>query len=528
VNIRHIPTLAAAIVLATGCGDDRVSGGGDEMGNFVRVSILDSTGAPAAGARVQLRSLDQILSPADPIPPPVGAYLADTNGRVEIPSPGSGRWMLVSRLGPTGRADTLSTEIDKPLPLRTLRLGRLATLRGHLEPVAGQRNWITLAGRAVSCAPDSMGDFRLDSVEPGPVVVVASDTSKILDRKMAFIAPGEERDLGSFASDWSGWSWRKDIWLNTGTRGVAISEKVVDLPIPLRLTNSDIDFAALRSDFSDLRATRPDGRPLPLSIEQWDSAGGVLTAWILVDTVFAGRDSQAIVLRGGNATAKAARANPFDASHGWSGVWHMGQDLSDMTGSGHGAVDNSSTYKSGGQVGECRWFTRSTPGAMSAPGIGMDAEPRGDLTIESWVRLDNKSSTGSDPIVSRQGSGYRLQRDGTSRFLGFGVLDSTGNGDTATVKVVGKTDFTDGQFHHVAGMKRGDTLLVFVDGARDGQKLYTGTTGRSSAGLGIGQDGSLTWDGMIDELRIGRVSRSDDWIKLSFEAQKKTSMFITR
>jgi len=527
MNSRNIVALVAATTSMFACGEERISGGGDEMGNFVRVSLVDSTGAPAAGARIVVRPSDQILSPTDSVPAPWRSLVAGPDGVVEIPSLGTGHWTLAARLGNTGRAETLSTESGKAVPAETLSLGRLSSLSGHVEPAPGGKTWISLAGQAAAVEPDSLGNFRLDNVTPGVVGLVAATSSGIIGRKDVPLAPGESRDLGSFASDWSAWSLRKTIWLNTGSRGVATTSTVTDLPIALNLTNSDFDFSKLRSDFSDLRATRPDGRPLPLSIERWDAAAGTLTIWIRMDTVHAGRDSQAVVLRGGNPSARASWANPFDPGVGWSGVWHMGQNLSDATGSGHDADDDSSTYKSGGMVGECRWFTRSTPGTMSAPGSGMDADPRGDLTLETWVRLDTRSSNGFDPIVSRGNTGYRLQRDGTTNFLSFAVLDSI-DADTATVKATGTTNFADGQFHHVVGMRRGDTLLVFVDGVRDGQKSYNGTTKRSSAPVGIGANGSLTWEGMIDELRIGRVARSDDWIRLSYEAQKKTSAFVSR
>jgi hypothetical protein len=528
-RVRFACLVAAAFF--AGCGDERIGGGGDEMGNFIRVSLRDSAGAPAAGARIMLRPASQILSPDSIAPLPLRTLVVGEDGTVDVELPPPGRYTLVARAGSTGRADTFSVARGTTtLSGRILSLGRLASLTGRIEPRTGLETWISLAGRADAVGIDSLGNFRLDSVVPGPVEVVAHSPAGIISRANLSVSAGETLDLGSLASDWSDWPLKKTIYLNTGAKGIAIGSTVTDLPLALRLTSSDLDFSKLRSDFADLRATRADGRPLPLSVERWDATSGILTVWIGMDTIHTGRDSQAIVLRGGNTAAAATSANPFQSTGGWSGVWHMGQDLSDATNTGNNADDASTTYKSGGVVGECRWFTRTTPGRMSvANAANLDPTPSGDLLVEAWVRLDTKSANGSDPIVSRGNSGYSLQREGTTNFIAFAVLDSSSASDTTTVKVVGNTDFADGQFHHVAGMRRGNSLLVFVDGIRDGQKLYTGATKKSNSALDIGSNGSNDhWEGMIDELRIGRVSRSDDWIRLSYEGQKQSSGFVSR
>lgn len=256
--------------------------------------------------------------------------------------------------------------------------------------------------------------------------------------------------------DWSDWKWSRRIFFHTGASGIAIDQDVTDLPVPLRLTREDIDFSQVRPDFSDLRITTPDGRPMPISVEWWNPSDSTLLVWTRLDSVRRDRDSQMVVVRGGNPGASRLWTNPF-RTEGWRGVWHLGADLSDQTGAGHDARDFA-TFKSGGEVGECRWFKRDTAGHLEiADAADLDPAPEVDLLVEAWVRLDTRDPSGDDPIVDRGNGGYRLQREGTSNSASFSVVDSAASSTAHPVfaKVTGTTDFADGAFHHLVGMRRG-------------------------------------------------------------------------
>lgn len=527
-------SAASAGILLASCGETSSpnAGGGDEMGNFLRVSLSTTEGAPVAGARVWARSLDEPLMPESAPAPPPREGISGPDGRILLAQLTPGRWLVTARGKGIGRVDTVTVVDSSTRIAMSLALDRLGSLRGIVEPKPGQNSSvIRLPGRGLALRTDSLGAFQVDSLEPGPVILVAGNPKETSLLRQGSIIPGQIQDFGALAIDWSDWSWSRNIFLNTGASGISIRGGVTDLPIPLRLSRKDVDFSQLRPDFSDLRITTPDGRPMPMSVEWWNPSDSTLLVWTRLDSVHRDQDSQVLVVRGGNSRATKLWTNPF-RSDAWQGVWHLGADLSDQTGSGRDARDFA-TFKSGGEVGECRWFKRDTVGHLEiADGTGLDPDPAGDVLVEAWARLDTRDPSGDDPILHRGSAGYRLQREGTSNFASFAIFDSAASSTAHPVfaKVTGTTNFADGAFHHLVGMRRGDSLLLFVDGKRDGQASFTGRTTSSNAPVWIGSNGSgRSWYGMIDEVRISRIARSDDWIRLSFEAQRKSgSPFLSR
>jgi hypothetical protein len=260
-------------------------------------------------------------------------------------------------------------------------------------------------------------------------------------------------------------------------------------------------------------------------VEKLDTLKDSLVVWVLVDSLEAGTDSQPFLIRGGNPAARPLNSSPFPASQGWAGVWNMGSGSSDQTGSGHDALDTNA-YQTTGVIGLARYFDRTNKGHFTVPfSADLGAPAVGDFQVEAWARLDTKDSAWDD-VVNQGDAGFRLQRFSNTNFLAFGFTDSaTGE----YVGVSGTTNIADGFFHHLVGMRRGDSLLVFVDGKRDGQKHWTGKARSSTRPITIAGNGSDRFFlGLIDEVRISRSARSDDWVHLSYESQRAGSPFLSR
>jgi hypothetical protein len=120
----------------------------------------------------------------------------------------------------------------------------------------------------------------------------------------------------------------------------------------------------------------------------------------------------------------------------------------------------------------------------------------------------------------------RAGGDGTARFL-CGQSDSAATTTTRSVQlnlsasnaiqgsvfeaavvtsVTGTTTFTATGWHHVAFVRTGNILKLFIDGVLEGSNVaFSGTVNNSTNAFGVGCLGELTtlvWNGSIDEFRL--------------------------
>lgn len=135
----------------------------------------------------------------------------------------------------------------------------------------------------------------------------------------------------------------------------------------------------------------------------------------------------------------------------------------------------------------------------------------GDFTIECFIRLDDTPGSGFNYGIACKGSdtnrAYLLYVPPSTRNLNFTINDSTGAlGFTATL-----TDpLVVGQWHHVAAVREGRKMTIFIDGAiasQDATALAAGavvrnnTTAFAVGNLYPGQYANCFFKGRIDEFR---------------------------
>ena len=112
----------------------------------------------------------------------------------------------------------------------------------------------------------------------------------------------------------------------------------------------------------------------------------------------------------------------------------------------------------------------------------------GALTVEAWVAIDAAAPVNHSLIAGRWGtqvdstSGLRLVHDTAAGVFAFHVSP---NG-TSQEAAVGGTPYTQGAWHHVAGVYDGSRLAVFVDGILDGETPYAGGIFDNGLGLALG------------------------------------------
>ncbi|MEI6969955.1 MAG: LamG-like jellyroll fold domain-containing protein [bacterium] len=145
---------------------------------------------------------------------------------------------------------------------------------------------------------------------------------------------------------------------------------------------------------------------------------------------------------------------------------------------------------------------------LGSPSVGS-----GDFTVGAWVK-----STASNrcAIVSTFAGGahYTLEfnGDGTTNVPGKAalVIDTAPTDKKVVASVL--TDINDGRWHHVAGMRRGDTLHLYIDGDRVASANIGSAYGSVGSGtIYVGKYGTsnLFLRGQVDEVVVFQRALSD-------------------
>jgi len=188
-------------------------------------------------------------------------------------------------------------------------------------------------------------------------------------------------------------------------------------------------------------------------------------------------------------------------------------------GKGNTAVDWSGYGNHGLLVGNPSWVDGLYGGALEfGPdrvvncGVAAAEQVTGDFTLAAWVRL-NPSNAGV-----YGGLGGRLAVI-ASNYYGFGIVRHSanvfrlwvGDGTTDLVKSAVSSDlvYSDTEWHHVAGVRQGQTNVLYIDGVRQAGSSTT-SLAPSPEWFHIGRQYSHLNDryfpGVIDDVRIYDVA----------------------
>jgi biopolymer transport protein ExbB len=304
------------------------------------------------------------------------------------------------------------------------------------------------------------------------------------------------------------WAFRRTLTIDNAGNG-ALS----DFAIAVILDGTRITYGATAAQGADLRFTDASSTGLAYEIERWDPAGRSIV-WVRVPSIPAGATTT-ITMHYGNPMATPG-ANPAAVwDNDFTGVWHL-VDGHDST--GRSTSSNMGATSIPGQIGPALDFS----GAAQYVDTG-NSDHLTRWTIEAWMNPATASAaTGASSVISR--------------FPNYMILWSC-NGVTFCHKVMydGSAAFTHvadytvavGAWSHVVGRYDGASLRAYVAGTMVGQELTTDTptTTTVTAKIGTRMDLLGDFDGGIDEVRISRVARSEDYIRA--QVRSTTDAYIT-
>jgi hypothetical protein len=533
---RLLPVILL-ILLLFHCTTTTIAGGSDSPDFRVIGKIEDIDGTPLKNAIVVI--LPESYNPVTDGPPPVQMLdTTDSNGVYSLGVNNRGMY-TVSASDPVKKTKLLLSDIPVALDsLITVAPGRIApcgsiSVTLPTTEYAGVKSYIYIPGTRIYLFCNEQGEeLLLDSVPQGvvPQIAFSSLNPAIQTKVLRYNVPVMSNITTNVRH--TEWNRSKDIVLNTSSDGANVPGTVTNVPVLIRLTGDNFDFASTHAGGSDLMFTKSDATPLPCYIERFDSTAQRADIWVNVDTIHGNSKTQRLYMYWDNTSNDKPTYSKevFDTSYGFAGVWHMSENtssvnvLQDCTPNGYHAQINGITIPYGstnGMVG----------GAMRLDGVDdyIDAgnvDAGQNYSISAWVKID---TSGIAQRFIFKDSSYTLWFD---------------NRDTAGIRVEHMTNSTwwrgirqDGgayvpmlrdTWYHLLGTYDGSVVRLYVNGvevSRSNPIDLPPVNTTTSLVFGRYRDSDYV-NGIIDELRIERIARSADWILLNYMNQRSDNKLV--
>ncbi|WP_020468253.1 DUF2341 domain-containing protein [Zavarzinella formosa] len=315
-----------------------------------------------------------------------------------------------------------------------------------------------------------------------------------------------------------GWRHSGSLYLLTTPEGanLAASASVNEFPVLVRLHKDFFNFSQAKANGEDIRFSTADGKPLPYEIDEWNPAEGTAAIWVRVPRI-RGNERQELKMRWGKADAKSESnaTAVFNESNGYVSVWHMGGRVQDVAGTLESK--DTGTTPSPGIVGGGRNFP-GQKGIFGGDKIPNYPSAASSHSTEAWFRAEKPNSTiiGWGNEGGGRGSKVRMQ----FRSPPHVHVDS----DFSDVDAPGRLPL--GEWIHVVHTYDREDGKIYINGRLDGSAkplLNIKTPARLWIG---GWYNNYDFVGDIDEVRISKVARPADWIKLQFENQKPMQTLV--
>ena len=333
-------------------------------------------------------------------------------------------------------------------------------------------------------------------------------------------------DLG-FPPGWWDMDWRGRCRLNFDNS--AQVEDLDDFPVMVALSDGRIPYGDMAADGDDLRLLDADGvTELAFEIEEWD-VGGSSILWVRVPRIDGSSSSDHIWLYYDNASAGSAE-DPAATWHAdYRAVYHLNQDAHDSTAwANHGAVSGAVTHS--GAIAGSYAFDGASDYIEVVSDDSIDGLFENGGTVMAWINPDTAGGGGFGRIVDKAtntvGNGgwdwsmttgfaqraTLFERGYSTTTGGWHLLTDSIDYDTWQHVALSFTDAASPSAPHI--YVNGQPLTVNVrrqpEGALDDDSGHDLRIGNLAAGTHRG------FDGFIDELRLSKGERSDDWIAAQF------------
>jgi len=321
-----------------------------------------------------------------------------------------------------------------------------------------------------------------------------------------------------WSGDYASWGYRKQITFDNTTASLGTtSEALIDFPVLVKLdTGTDIDYSKTKDAGEDIRFTDGDGTVLSYEIEKWDETGASYV-WVKVPQIDIDSNTDFIYMYYGNAAATDAQnaINVWDSNY--VGVWHLSEN---PAGTVPQIIDSTNNNNDGTSNGSMT--LSDLVNGQIFNGLDIDASddyvsvPHSEsllmsntVTFEAWVKVNafnNYQGILTKGYSSANSWGMHIRND-LSLWFDVGATNCT-RGTLQT-----------GSWQYTAGVYDGSAAKVMLQGQQVGTTCNIIKTLGNTEILRIGRMPTYgTLNGVIDEVRISNVARSNAWIAASYNS----------
>ena len=323
---------------------------------------------------------------------------------------------------------------------------------------------------------------------------------------------------GRATAAYPGWKHAGSVVVLTTPEGADLpaSASLEGFPLLVRLHKDFFNFGQVQANGQDLRFASSTGEPLAYQIEEWNANEGVASIWVRVPKI-QGNSRQEIKLYWGKADAKSeSQGNAvFNESNGYLGVWHMSGSVNDETETLESK--DTGTTPSVGIIGQSRHFA-GRQGVFCGDKIPNYPSGASSHSTEAWFRAETPNATivGWGNEGGGRGSKIRMQLRSPPHV----------HIDSDFSDVWGEARLPLREWVHVVHTYDRENGKIYINGKLDASAKPVLNI-KSPARLWIGGwYDNYDFVGNIDEVRISKLARSADWIRLQYENQKPLQTLV--
>jgi hypothetical protein len=324
--------------------------------------------------------------------------------------------------------------------------------------------------------------------------------------------------LPAASAQYQGWQHAGPLAILTTPDGANLPATASEenFPLLVRLKKETFDFSQAKPLGEDLRFSAA-GKPLAYQIEQWDTALGTASIWVRIPLI-KGNAQQEINLHWGKADA-ASESNGkavFNESNGFVTVMHLDDPKEPRDETGTLTPINLGATSCDGMIGKALNFVYGRPGVVGGENITNYPSGNSPSSTEVWFK-DNK-------LPGPWGTRFACwgNEDKGSKLL-IGVLSPLHI--SCGVECPGSVSLN--QWYHVVHTYQTDgTQKAYVNGQLVASKNAP-MDFKSPCRMYVA-NWYRNWetDADVDEVRISKVTRSADWIRLCYENQNPRQTLV--
>ncbi|KYK29799.1 hypothetical protein AYK20_00250 [Thermoplasmatales archaeon SG8-52-1] len=346
--------------------------------------------------------------------------------------------------------------------------------------------------------------------------VSVSDGEDTVEKKFSFIT----KSSPPFDPFEKGWNYRKKITINHSQ----ISNDLINFPVLISIVDSDLADKA-QSDGNDILFMDSTGvaNKLYHEIEKYNGVYGELISWINVTKIFSDVDTTFYIYYGNSQCSSQQIPYKTWDSH-YKAVYHMNQDSGGLIDSSSNNIDCNTVigtpdfYKKG-KVGYAIDFEKTEEDAFEGIDIFDGQE---ELSIEAWINLEDYNP--SHCMIASHEDAWYFYISYQYKSVIFGC-----HGGVSGSCAIDDIECPLNTWYCVAGSWSDpyDRMRVYGNGILKDTYIETLPMYSSSYNFAVGYQDNMGkfFDGIIDEIRISDIERSEEWISTSYKCQNNPSSF---